>query len=311
MTDAIAVIDADAHVEECEETFSEPFLEKPCWGRRPRVVGSNGRAFWLIEDQLFPKLQGKGCHILGTPNAHANVRTEISALKPETIESMEMRDVEQRLRDMKKEGIALQVIYPTLFLGPRLSGDLSLLAALYRAYNSWIARRCAERPDQFKWVAIVPLQDVGEAVREVQRAQGLGAVGVMIPGTADDRLLNEPAFLPFFEACSHLDLPIAIHVSWSCPSLNNLYADLFSSVNVPFVFPLLAAFVAIVGGGILDRFPSLRLAFLEAGCEWVPFWVDRMEHFYEFAAERVPRALPPAGRKPSEYLRGGQIYVSC
>lgn len=305
------VIDADAHVEECEETFREPFLPGELQARRPQVVGTNGRAFWMIEDQLFPKLQGRGCHIVGTPNAYQGQRTEISRLKAETIESMEMRDLAQRSREMRQEGIALQVIYPTLFLGPRLTSDGHVLAALYRAYNSWIARRCADRPAEFKWMAIVPIQDVGEAVREVERAKGLGAVGVMIPGTAEDRLLDDPALLPFWEAVSRVDLPVSVHVAWSCPSLNGLYTSLFASMSVPFVFPTFAAFVAIVAGGIPDRFPGLRVAFLEAGCEWVPFWVARLEHFYEFAAERVPRALPAAKRKPIEYLRSGQLYVSC
>jgi predicted TIM-barrel fold metal-dependent hydrolase len=305
------VVDADAHVEECEETFSEPFLPAEFQPRRPRVVGTNGRAFWMVEDQLFPKLQGRACHIVGTPNAHGGVRTEISRLKPETIESMEMRDLAQRSREMRQEGIGLQVIYPTLFLGPRMSADGRLLTALYRAYNGWIARRCAERAAEFKWMAIVPLHDVGDAVREVERAKALGAVGIMIPGTAEDRLLDDPGLLPFWEATAGVELPVSVHVAWSCPSLNNLYTSLFASATVPFVFPTFAAFVSIVAGGILDRFPTLRVAFLEAGCEWVPFWVARMEHFYEFAAERVPRALPAAKRKPSEYLRSGQIYVSC
>jgi predicted TIM-barrel fold metal-dependent hydrolase len=310
MTEPMA-IDADAHVEECEETFGEPFLPGEFQPRRPQVVGTNGRAFWMLEDQLFPKLQGRACHIVGTPNAYAGTRTEISRLKPETVESMEMRDLAQRSREMQKEGIGLQVIYPTLFLAPRLTADARLLTALYRAYNSWIAHRCAERPDEFKWVAIVPLPDVAESVRELERAKGLGAVGVMIPGIPEDRLLDDPTLLPFWEAVSRLDVPVGIHIAWCYPGLNNLYTNLFASATVPFVVPTFAAFVSIVAGGILDRFPTLRVAFLEAGCEWVPFWVARMDHFYEFAVERVPRALPAAKRKPSEYLRSGQVYVSC
>ncbi len=75
---------------------------------------------------------------------------------------------------MQREGIDLQAIYPTLFLAPRLTFDRALLGALYRAYNNWIASRCAKMPDRFKWVAIAPLRDVAEAVRELERAKALG-----------------------------------------------------------------------------------------------------------------------------------------
>ncbi len=71
---------------------------------------------------------------------------------------------------------------------------------------------------------------------------------------------------------------------------------------------LFIGFVDIVAGGVLDRHPRLRVAFLEAGTDWLPFWLGRMEHragavgpFYGYAAKR----------QPSEYLRGGQLYFGC
>jgi predicted TIM-barrel fold metal-dependent hydrolase len=307
-----SVIDADGHVEECIETFSDPYLDARYRARRPQVVGSeNGRAFWVIDDQLFPRLAGRGCHILGTPTGIRSERSEVSTWKPEHIASIEMRDVEQRRSDIKKEDIDLQVVYPTLFIAPQLTADAGLSQALCRSYNNWISEACARRPEAFKWVAAVTLDDVPGAVAELGRAKGMGAIGVTICGTYGERLLGDPDFLPFFAEAARLDLAVGVHVGWTCAGVNNLVTDLFNSTVTAFAFPVLASCVSMIGAGLFDRFPNLRVAYLEAGCEWVPYLTTRMNHFYEFAKERMPRALPPAKRLPEDYFRSGNIYVSC
>jgi predicted TIM-barrel fold metal-dependent hydrolase len=74
--------------------------------------------------------------------------------------------------------------------------------------------------------------------------------------------------------------------------------------------PLLMGFVAFTLGGLLDRFPNLRVAFLELGCEWVPFLARRIDHQLKFF-ERQLTELLGGKRKPIDYLRGGQVYVGC
>jgi len=64
---------------------------------------------------------------------------------------------------------------------------------------------------------------------------------------------------------------------------------------------------SIVFEGIPERFPRLRLAFLEAGCGWAPYWMERMDDEY---AKRAPEA-PNLKKKPSDYVRSGKIYFSC
>lgn len=308
----IQTIDADAHVEEWTETFADKYLEPAYRARRPRVIGSeSGRAFWLIDDQLFPRLTGRGCYILGTPTGYGTIRTEVSTWKPEQIASIEMREVDLRYRDMKQEGIDVQVIYPTLFIAPQLTADAGLGQALCRSYNNWMAEVCSRRPENFKWVAAVTLDDVEGAVAEAGRAKALGAVGLMVCGTYGERLLGSPEFLPFFAEAARLDLSIGVHVGWTCTAVNQLVTDLFNSTVTAFAFPVLASFVSLIGAGIFDRFPTLRIAFLETGCEWVPYLASRMNHFYDFAVERMPRAVPPARRRPEDYLRSGNVYVSC
>jgi predicted TIM-barrel fold metal-dependent hydrolase len=160
-------------------------------------------------------------------------------------------------------------------------------------------------------VAVVDLEDVPSALAVVREARELpGMVGVMLLGTVGDRLLDARPFEPFWATAADLDLPVAVHVGWPCPSLNNLYDNLFNSQVSPFVITVFMALVNLVSSGLFDRYPGLRVAFLEAGSEWFPYWLNRMQHYYE-VAERVPQLDYRAREAPLDYVRRGNLYLSC
>jgi predicted TIM-barrel fold metal-dependent hydrolase len=309
----LVVIDADGHVEEHELTFSDQYLDPAHRAQRPKVVGSDGFAYWMIEEQLFPRRLGRGCHNLGTPTSVGGRRTLFTQSKPESLESLELRDPAARLRDMDAEDLGLGVLYPTLFLAYPLTVSPSLATGLCAAYNRWLADTIGGS-ERLRWAAVVNLDEPSAAIHQVREARRLGAVAVMVLGTAGDRLLDDPALLPFFEAVAQEDLTLAVHVGWACPPLSNLYADLYTATVIPFLAPVLMGFASLLGGGMLDRFPALRVAFLEAGCEWVHFMLHRLEHRFHFArsmAKIIPQTAPRAACAPHEYLRRGNIYVSA
>jgi predicted TIM-barrel fold metal-dependent hydrolase len=70
------------------------------------------------------------------------------------------------------------------------------------------------------------------------------------------------------------------------------------------------AAVSIVYGGVLERHPGLRVAFLEAGCGWVPFWLHRMDEHWQNSSQRDFGAVGVLRRAPSEYFRN-QCYVTA
>lgn len=306
----MTVIDADAHVLEALETFGDQYLDPAYWPRRPQAATSGQRDYWHIDGHLFPRYLGRGCHIIGTPTGGGGVKTHLGRRVEGAHASNQLRDPAARVREMLEEEIDLQVIYPTLFLLP-LTADPAFGAALCRAYNNWIAERCRQAPDHLRWVAVVNLEDVESAVAEVRRVKAeLDPVGVMILGTAGEKLLNHPSLFPFFAAAEAAGLPVAVHVGWSVPALANMYTALPESLLIPFTMPLLMGFVAFTVGGLLDCFPDLRVAFLELGCEWVPFLTGRMEHQYKFFQRQLTDLLPTK-RGPTDYLRSGQVYVGC
>ena len=307
------VIDADGHVEENVDTFSDTYLDPAFRALRPRVTGVDGLAYWVIEEQLYPRRVGPGCHNLGTPTNFNGQVAAHTMSKRESIASMELDDIGARLKLMDDEDIAVQVIYTTLFLAYPLTKNVPLATAMTSSYNRWMGQRLAGQA-RIKWSAVVNLDDISGAVKQVREAKQLGAVSVMVLGTAGDDMLDHPRLDPFYAALCEENLALGVHVGWSCPAVNNLYSHIYPSGVIAFHVPLLMAFTALVSGGVLDRFPQLKIVFLEAGCQWVPFIIERIHHRFKNQGSTLRKFLPqtaPIQKLPvMDYIKRGNIYFS-
>jgi predicted TIM-barrel fold metal-dependent hydrolase len=306
-------IDADGHVEECPATFSDQYLDPAFRSQRPAVFGRDGLAYWVIDEQMFPRRVGRGCNNLGTPASYDGKPTRHTALKPDAIESMELTDLSARLRSMDEEDIAVQVVYPSLFLAYPLTSNTAFASALCSSYNRWLGDRLAGN-DRIRWAAIVNLDDVQMAARQVREAKSLGAAAVMVLGTAGDLTFDNPTLLPFFESVAEEQLPLAVHVGWSCPALSNIYSHIYPSGVIAFLVPVMMGLVGLISGGVLDRFPDLRVAFLEAGCQWVHFVLERMDHRFRRTRNQLStfhsQTAPQHDLPPMEYVRKGNLFFS-
>jgi hypothetical protein len=77
---------------------------------------------------------------------------------------------------------------------------------------------------------------------------------------------------------------------------------------VSFPFDQMTAMTALVSGGVFDRHPKLRVAFLEAGVGWVPYFVDRLHEHFEKRGDWIPNGWR---RDPRHYVEAGNVWVSC
>jgi hypothetical protein len=303
----MTVFDTDAHVEECEETFAALQDRPELAGTAPRVIEGERRAFWLIEGRTFPRLSGRGVHTFGSPH----LRKAAGHVDPERrtrIDSQELRDPAARLQDMDAEGIDVSVLFPTMFLVWPLADNPALVRALCRAYNDWVAAKCAASGGRLRWVATVPLPDVEGSVEEIHRIESPS--GVMTLGTAGPMTLSDRRLDPFYKALEGRGLPLCVHVGWSFPPVNNLYDNVYEAMITPFALPIFMGFSSLLIGGVLERFPRLKAGFFEAGVEWVPYWLDRMERFYRQPPGGSRKSDLPA-RNPREYVQAGRVFFSC
>jgi predicted TIM-barrel fold metal-dependent hydrolase len=219
-------------------------------------------------------------------------------------------DAAARLADMDAEGIESAVLFPSLaFFFPEL-GDPELHAVLCRAYNDWLHGYCSTAPDRLYGVALLPLEDVPASVRELERATGeLGFRGAFFrPNPYAGRPIQHPAYEPVWDCAESLGVPITVHegVSERLPTLGRDRSEspvLHHLFSHP--FEQMAACAGLVLGGVLDRHPRLRFAFLESGAGWVPYWLERMDGHFETWGHH----LPACKRRPSEAF-ASQCFVS-
>ncbi|MBM3485879.1 MAG: hypothetical protein FJX67_04505 [Alphaproteobacteria bacterium] len=308
----MAYIDADSHVYEVEETWD--YLPKKFRHRRPIPITvprdqapymGVDNAFWLVDGKAMQWTIGPGTIQIGCPltSIHAGI-------KEFSVGNQSLMDVPARLRDLDRAGVDVQVIYSTLLFAPMTIDD-EFETALQISYNRWLDDRCAEAPHRLKWSAVIPLRDPKAAVKEIYRVKDRGAVSLMCFGTVGERMLHRPEFDPVWAAAAETNLPIACHVGWPTDSLRAMCDEHSSSLNVSFTLPLLIGFYSFAGGGILDRHPKLRVIFLEGGCGWLPWYLDRMTHYYPVAEFfRSSFGLGKITRKPAIAYKD-RIYLTA
>ncbi|MFY9513389.1 MAG: amidohydrolase family protein [Rubrivivax sp.] len=172
----------------------------------------------------------------------------------------------RRLADFEAMGLSHQVVSPMPEL---LSYWLDLAAAqpLIRYLNEQTAALCAESGGRLLGLAAVPLQDIDAAIAELQhstQALGLGLVGVEIGSNVNGSAVGDPRFLPFFEACVALDLPVFVH-ALKPAGMERLVgpAPLQQVLAYPGDVGLAAA--SVITGGLLQKLPALRIGFSHGG----------------------------------------------
>ena len=220
---------------------------------------------------------------------------------------MNIHDVPTRLRDMDKEGIDLSVLFPTSGFNVTRIAEKDYAAAYCRGYNNWVASICKESP-RLKAVGLVPFQDVPAAVAEANRAIGqLGLAGITVGSFGMKEHLGNPEFWPIYEELQKLNAPLLIHNSRQGPAGEIRFDTFLFKHTIGRPFETLLDCAALMYGGVPEKFPNLRIAFLECGCGWVPYWMNRMDEEWEKRRSEAPLLKA----KPSEYMtRGNWFYAA-
>jgi aminocarboxymuconate-semialdehyde decarboxylase len=201
----------------------------------------------------------------------------------------------RRLADMDATGIRRQLISPIpvhfCYWGPPAA-----TAEFARIQNDFIAETVAKNPGHFIGAGTVAMQSLEHAVPELERMKAAGFRALEIGTNVSGRDLDDPELVEILQAAAELGLAVFVH-PWSGIGEERMRAFyLPHMVSLPAETSL--AISRLILGGVLDRLPTLRIAFAHAGGSFVPL-LGRIDH--GFAVR--PEARRAISRPPSAYLR--------
>jgi len=297
-------VDSDSH-------FSEPY---DLWTSRapakyrddvPQVkTGPDGKLSWFLGDQrLF--MAGGASFVNREGDKEAFFQFDITTGKSWDEIHEASYDARARVRLMDELGIWAQIVYPNTlgFAAGALvqSLDRGLAYECVKIYNDAIAEWQAESDGRLFPQALVPFWNIEDAVKETQRIKEMGLTGVTMAGEPHQGGLpdlGQPAWDPFYEVVSELELPINIHVgstnntsashSVAWPSLEARASKPVNSVQMELAN---SRFISnLVVSDVLIKWPKLKWVSVESGIGWIPYVLERIDYEYreQFPGLAVP-----------------------
>ena len=226
-------------------------------------------------------------------------------------------DPASTLTAMDIEGIDVAVMYGTrgrqILCHDNLAPDYA--AALARAYNDWAADYCKTDPQRLKFAAQIAMHDVPLAVAEARRSvTELGAVAVIgTPNPVNGQHLHDDACEPLWDELDRLNVPIGFHPTGNTSLKDDMGTRYVGHANFhPIAHAirnpteLMGALASMTTGGVLDRHPKLRCAFLEGTAGWLYWWLWRLDDQWEKFGPGCERQI---SMLPSEYFKR-QCYIA-
>lgn len=217
-------------------------------------------------------------------------------------------------RFLEDADIRYTVLYPTAGLSMGNVQWEYWASLVARAYNDWMSETYLKANSRFKAVALLPMQNVPDAVAELRRAvKELGMLGAMLPANGLTRHLGDKQYWPIYEEAERLGCSLAVHGGNHCGYGMDSFT-VYSPINgLGHPFGQMVALASLVFHGVFDEFPTLRFAFLEAGSAWVSLWMDRMDRSYQYHVDLDAggRRIALKEARPSDYFRTGRVFIGC
>jgi len=262
------IFDVDGHLVETDAEI-RPYMEEPYCHRKGPLLGTDA---WHT---------GRGRRE-GAPNS-----------------------MEERLRVMTEEGVALSLLFPSRAMDIGTIAQKDYVRAFCRAYNTYASKEC--RDPRLKAAAVIPLQDVSFAVEEIERTVNkLKLSAVVISSFGLYEHLGSQAYWPIYDVMERLNIPLMVHCSIQGPTGDRRATSRAMQHTFGRPVATMTDCAALIYGGVPEKFPKLRVGFLENRAAWVPYWMDVLDA--KWAKRRSDAPLLKA--KPSEYMKAGSFFYA-
>jgi uncharacterized protein len=303
------IISADSHVMEPPGTYVDR-IDRKWRDVAPRVESVEGRGdVYVISgmDDTIP---------MGLVAAAGKTAEQLGeAAKTAKFDDLHRGgwDPQARIADQDRDGVAAEVIYPSVGMVLCNHPDPDYKKACFDAYNLWIAEYCSAHPDRLLGCGQTAMRTPAEGIADLERIAKLGLRGVMMPGFPVLEDYDHPIYDEFWQAAIELGLPLSFHILTAKetikgggglgrtrgPKLNGFMTIIRGCQDV---------MGTLILGGVFERHPKLAIVCVEADAGWVPHYMYRMDHAYDRHRYWLP-AGQQLSKPPSEYFREN-IYVT-
>ena len=302
MKNGLKVFDADAHVlypQDIWTRYVDP-KHRDRFSRRQPIPGFETYNPVTVDDRFTQHdtiLHGRFMEAIGW--TYEDMREQYGSIIEEGFTGDRVRDA------LAVDGIDFAVIY-----GPEYDMwfegiDPELQAAMARAYNRWGAEMREASGNRVHTSGPVPLNDVSRAIEEIRHAHD--ELGIRCfwarPDQFNQRTLGDRYYDPIWELLEDLDCAFATHEFMGLRG-NSFGNERFSSFtewhSVVHQFEAMGACMSMIVHGVFERFPRLRVAYMEAGCGWLPSWLHRIDEQLEMAG---PQEFPELTMSATDYFR--------
>ncbi|MGE0419935.1 MAG: amidohydrolase family protein [Acetobacteraceae bacterium] len=209
-------------------------------------------------------------------------------------------DPHLRLKDMDRDGVDAEIIFGILGGASKMQ-DVEAANHMLFIYNSWLKDFCSHYPDRQIGLGCIPYGDIEAAVEEVHRCARMGLKGLELSCSWDMEPMWHPCWEPMWKAVSEVNLPLHFHTFPTTPprareetEARVRRAAMFTGVSA-FQMGLIHILAAMMGAGVFERYPNLKVSFGESGIGWIPYALDRMDFEFEDRFRDLMKL------KPSEY----------
>ncbi len=286
------LISADSHVMEPRDLWDRALRSR--YGEHtPRII---------------PEYNGKQGTFFYTGRQVLKVtETDLSAQKIGYQEAGYMPEV--RVKFQKEAGVQAEIMNATLMLLIMQGRQRNVVRASAGVFNDWLADFCSHDPQRLLGIAMIPMDDPDWATDELERVvrKGLrGAIIHLIPpeGCAP---LRDPIYERFWAAAQALDIPITLHIiTGRVPDPLHFHTREEQGESPRMYVELMYEVMGVLAnefifGGILDRFPKLKLMCSEFEVSWIPNFMWRIDQMQDDFGARLE--LPKLDMKASDYMK--------
>jgi predicted TIM-barrel fold metal-dependent hydrolase len=299
MTPAL-VLSSDSHVFEPPDLWTTR-IDRAFRDRAPRMLRIDGADQLVVEDHQVVS----GIGLISNAGARFEAPETISASARFEDVHRGGYDPQQHLADMRLDGVAGEVLYPSQGLFYFKVADPALMSAIFRAYNDWLADFCRVDPARLKGIAMINVDDVRDAIGELERAARRGFAGAMITEyPLETRRYDQPEYEPFWAAAEALDMPLSLHTATRRQGKirgagERTIRDATSRSTKAF-YPAISM-CDMIFSGVFERHSGLKIAIVEFELSWAPHVLSSMDYTYR---ERHEEALHRFrdGMRPSDFF---------